>query len=133
MEIFNAPSRETCTVRRDRTNTPLQALVTLNDPQFIEAARVLASTVLQRSSDFESRMSFLSKQVLARELTAEETTIVKGSLDELLKHYQSEPAKAKELLQVGETPAKVELSEPEVAAWTMIVNELLNLDEALNK
>jgi mono/diheme cytochrome c family protein len=133
MEIFNAPSRETCTVRRDRTNTPLQALVTLNDPQFIEAARVLASDVLQLNSDFDSRIRFLSKRVLSRELTTEEQAIVKSSLDELLKHYQNEPAKAKELLLVGETPVKVELAEPELAAWTMIVNELLNLDEVLNK
>lgn len=133
MEIFNAPSRETCTVRRDRTNTPLQALVTLNDPQFIEAARVLASKVLQQSDNFDGRIKWLSKKILARELSIEETAIVRNSLDELQKHYQSVPTKASELLKVGDTPAIAELSEIEVAAWTMVVNELLNLDEVLNK
>jgi mono/diheme cytochrome c family protein len=133
MDIFNAPSRETCTVRRDRTNTPLQALVTLNDPQFIEAARVLAAAVLEQGSELESRLNFLSKRVLARTLTDEEKAIVRHSLDELVQHYQAQPNQAKELLKVGETAAKAELPEAELAAWTMIVNELLNLDEVLNK
>lgn len=133
MEIFNAPSRETCTVRRDRTNTPLQALVTLNDPQFIEAARILAATVLHHSNDMDERLNYLSKRVVSRVLTEEEKAIVVASLNDLLKIYQAEPAKAKELMQVGEKPASTDLSEAEVAAWTMIVNEILNLDEVLNK
>src|SRR5205823_3369206 len=64
MDIFNAPSRETCTVRRERTNTPLQALVTLNDPQFIEAARHLAQYALKEGS--ETRLDFLAKRLLSR-------------------------------------------------------------------
>lgn len=133
MEIFNAPARETCTVRRDRTNTPLQALVTLNDPQFIEAARVLAANILKQGTDFDSRINLMSRRVMSRELTAEEKEIVKNSLEELLKHYASQPAAAKELLQIGEAPQITELVEAEVAAWTMIANEIMNLDEVLNK
>jgi hypothetical protein len=133
MEIFNAPARETCTVRRDRTNTPLQALVTLNDPQYIEAARVLASSILKQAADFESRIQLLTLRVMARELTAEEKQIVQQSLDDLLKHYQGQPAAAKELLQVGDAPQVPELVDAEVAAWTMVANEIMNLDEVLNK
>jgi len=133
MEIFNATARETCTVRRDRTNTPLQALVTLNDPQYIEAARVLASGILKQAPDFDSRIKWLTLRVMSRELTAEEKQIVQQSLDDLLKHYQGQPAAAKELLQVGDAPQMPEISDAEVAAWTMVANELMNLDEVLNK
>src|SRR5205823_12789569 len=72
MDIFNAPSREVCTVRRERTNTPLQALVTLNDPQFVESARSLAQAAIkQGGSSPESRLEFVSKRLLARPLRPE--------------------------------------------------------------
>src|SRR5439155_10238511 len=73
MDILNAPNRETCAVRRERTNTPLQALVTLNDPQFIEAARHLAQTSLKENGD---KLDFLAKRLLARSLRAEEVKVV---------------------------------------------------------
>jgi mono/diheme cytochrome c family protein len=133
MEIFNAPSRETCTVRRDRTNTPLQALVTLNDPQFIEAARFLASNVITQAADFDSRLNLLTTRVIARQLSEEERAIVKQSFDELLAHYVAKPETAKELIAVGDAPSMADLSASEVAAWTMLANEIFNLDEAVNK
>ena len=133
MEIFNAPSRETCTVRRDRTNTPLQALVTLNDPQFIEAARVLASNVITQGVDFDNRLNLLTIRVIARHLSDEERAIVKQSFDELLAHYVANPETANELIAVGDTPPVADLSASEVAAWTMLANEIFNLDEAVNK
>jgi hypothetical protein len=133
MEIFNAPSRETCTVRRERTNTPLQALVTLNDPQFVEAARALAQLVMTNASDRDARLNLLSKRVLLRELTAEEREVVHQSLEDLTAHYKSQPEAAKELLKVGDHPVNVELDSAELAAWTMIANELFNLDETINK
>ena len=71
MEIFNAPNRETCTVRRERTNTPLQALVTLNDPQFVEAARHLAERALKEGGDdADGRLDFMARRLLARPLRA---------------------------------------------------------------
>ena len=78
MDIFNAPTREACTVRRERTNTPLQALVTLNDPQFVEAARRLAETTLKQGGDkTESRIDFTARRLLARPLRPQEMQIVR--------------------------------------------------------
>src|SRR6202007_1692127 len=81
MDIFNAPSREVCTVRRERTNTPLQALVTLNDPQFVEAARYLAQTTLKEGSGKdEGRIDFMALRLLCRPLRTEEMKVVQASL-----------------------------------------------------
>src|SRR5260370_37323884 len=102
MDIFNAPNRETCAVRRERTNTPLQALVTLNDVQFVEAARHLAQRTLKEGgATTESRLDFLAKRVLARPFRAEERPIVEDSLRELLKHYQAKADDARRLIAVG--------------------------------
>jgi len=134
LEIFNAPSRETCTVRRERTNTPLQALVTLNDPQFVEAARSLAQAALKTGgATAESRLDFVAKRVLCRPLRPEELTVGMASLASLAGYYQAHPDDAKRLLAVGESPLDAALDPATVAAWTMLVNELLNLDEALCK
>ena len=86
MDIFNAPNRETCTVRRERTNTPLQALVTLNDPQFVEAARHLAQTALKEGGDKPEARHRLhgASGCCARPLRPEETKVVQASLDDLL-------------------------------------------------
>ncbi len=130
MEIFNAPSREVCTVRRDRTDTPLQALVTLNDPQFVEAARHLAQESLEQQSD---RLNFMAERLLARKLTTKETKIIKANAGDLLTHYQADPKEAKRLLAVGETRPDPKLDAPTLAAYTMVANELMNLDEVLNK
>src|SRR5947209_11093344 len=81
MDIFNAPNRETCTVRRERTNTPLQALVTMNDPQFVEAARHLAQLILKEGGDAcDGRIDLIARRLLARPLRPEEASVVKASL-----------------------------------------------------
>jgi hypothetical protein len=134
MEIFNAPTRETCSVRRERTDTPLQALVTLNDPQFVEAARALAQAALQScSSRTEERIDFLAQRLLARRLRTEEKTVAARSLHGLLRYYQSHRDDAHKLLRVGESKADPGLEPVTLAAWTMFTNELMNLDEFLNK
>jgi hypothetical protein len=134
MDIFNAPTRETCTVRRERTNTPLQALVTLNDPQFVEAARHLAQTALKEpGAKLEGRLDVMAKRLLARPLRAEEVKVVRETLADLLAHYKEHPADAKKLIAVGESKADPKLDAPTLAAWTMLANELMNLDEVLNK
>ena len=130
LEIFNAPSREVCTVRRDRTDTPLQALVTLNDPQFVEAARHLAQESLEHKTD---RLDFMAERLLARKLTAKEKKIVASGLGDLLAHYQKEPGAAEKLLAVGDSKPDAKLDAPTLAAYTMVANELMNLDENLNK
>jgi hypothetical protein len=134
MEIFNAPNRETCTVRRERTNTPLQALVTLNDVQFVEAARFLAQRAIKESGEKDDdRLDFLAKRLLARPFSSDELPIVKQSLADLLTHYQNHVEEAKQLIAVGESKPDAALDPAQLAAWTMLANELMNLDEVLNK
>ena len=134
MEIFNAPSREVCTVRRERTDTPLQALVTLNDPQFVEAARHLAQLALtQPKSDVAGRINFMAARILARPLTTREKRIVTSGLNDLLAHYRKVPGQAALLVAVGDSKADAKLDVPTLAAYTVVANQLLNLDEALNK
>ena len=134
MEIFNATARETCIVRRDRTNTPLQALVTLNDVQHVEAARNLAQVVLlSPEKETLARLDQLAKRLLARPFLAEEQTVVQASLSDLLAHYQAHPDDAKQLITFGESKPDASLNPATLAAWTMLTNELLNLDEVLSK
>jgi len=134
LDVFNAPSREVCAVRRERTNTPLQALVTLNDPQFIEAARRLAQGALKNGGETAAgQIDWMVRRLLARSLSAEEQTVAQATLAELLAYYQAHGDDAKRLLAVGEAPNDPALDEATLAAWTMLANELMNLDEVLNK
>ncbi|MBL8816420.1 MAG: DUF1553 domain-containing protein [Planctomyces sp.] len=134
MDIFNAPNRELCVVRRERTNTPLQALVTLNDEQFVEAARHLAQRVLLHGGlTTDERLRALSRRLLSREFRPEEQRVVTGSLEQLLTWYRDHEDEAALLLKVGETPSDAGLDSKELAAWTMLCNELMNLDEVLTK
>ena len=133
MEIFNAPTREACTVRRERTNTPLQALVTMNDVQFIEAARVLGQRAYQVSTAFDPRADFLAEAVLGRPLAAAERQIAKKSFQEYLRYYDANLTDAKKLMAVGASPADAAVAPAEGAALTMLANQLLNLDEVLTK
>ncbi|MBI3865026.1 MAG: DUF1553 domain-containing protein [Planctomycetia bacterium] len=133
-EIFNAPSREVCTVRRERTNTPLQALATLNDPTFVESARRLAQGALTGggASD-EERVNFVARRLLSRPWTAVENRLVLASLAELTTYYSGHLDEAKQLIAVGESKADPAVDSAALAAWTMLVNELMNLDEVLCK
>lgn len=134
MDIFNAPNRETCTVKRERTNTPLQALVTLNDPQFVEAARCLAEQALKDAGkSAESRFNFIAQRLLARNLRPEEQKVVQDVLKHLQVHYQASDDDAEALLKVGEHKSDPKLPKADLAAYTMAVNQLMNLDEVLNK
>ncbi len=133
LDILNAPNREFCTVRRERTNTPLQALVTLNDPQFVEAARSLAQLALKQSGAAETRLDFMAKRLLSRPFRAEEVSVVQDSVAKLVAYYQGHADDARKLINVGESRPDAALDAPTLAAWTMLANELFNLDEVLNK
>jgi hypothetical protein len=134
MDIFNAPSRETCTVRRDRTDTPLQALVTLNDPQFVEAARHLAQDALeQKGLNCGQRLDFMAERLLARPFTAQEKLETESVLNDLLNHYKEDANDASALVTDGESKPDTALDSSTLAAYTMVANELMNLDEVLNK
>jgi len=134
MDIFNAPTREVSCVRRDRTNTPLQALVTMNDPQFVEASRNLAQRALGVvKGDDNAKLHAISERLLCRPLKDQELAILQASLADLRAHYKASTADADALLKVGESKADDKLPKPELAAWTMVCNQLMNLDEVLNK
>ncbi len=134
LEIFNAPAREVACLRRERTNTPLQALVTLNDPQFIEAARIIAGKAMaDAGGDADKTVDLLARRVLLRDLKATERGIVKATFDDMAGHYRASAKDTADLLAVGETRSDAALDAPTLAAWTMVVNQLLNLDEVLNK
>jgi mono/diheme cytochrome c family protein len=133
MEIFNAPNREHCVIIRERTNTPLQALVTLNDPQFVEAARHLAERAVKSASTVEQRIDFLAERLLARRLRAEEVAIVRRSLEKFKQHYTAAESDARQLIDVGESAVDATVPPAELAAWTMVTNQLMNLDEVINK
>ncbi|MES2597655.1 MAG: DUF1553 domain-containing protein [Verrucomicrobiota bacterium] len=134
LDIFNAPSREMSCVRRDRTNTPLQALVAMNDPQFIEAARNFAQHTLNNvKGDDNAKLSAIAERLLCRPLKDKETAILQASLADLRAHYTANAADAEALLKVGESKAHEKLAKPEFAAWTMVCNQVMNLDEVLNK
>jgi hypothetical protein len=133
MEILNAPSREVFCVRRERTNTPLQAFVTLNDPQFVEAYRQLASLAMKSTSDVTARHQFIAQRVLARPLAAAEIAPLQATLDSSLQHFEAHPEDASKLIAVGVSKAETALSAKELAAWTVVTSQLANLDEALTK
>ena len=133
MEILNAPSREVFCVRRDRTNTPLQAFVTLNDPQFIEASRRLAENAMKASADTSARLDFISTRLLARILAEPERKLALETYASALAVYKADAKEAQSMISNGETKADPALDIPELAAWTLVSSQLLNLDETLNK
>jgi len=133
LEAFGTPSRENCTVRRERTNTPLQALVTLNDIQFVEAARVLAERVLKQMPNDAERLNCLYRLVLARSPMPAELPVLTAALADFRASFGQSADAAKKLVTYGEHPPDPALAAPELAAWTLIASQTLNLDETLNR
>jgi hypothetical protein len=133
MEIFNAPTRETFCVRRDLTNTPLQALVLMNDPQFVEASRELASRALQDAPSFDERLDFVTRRLMGRKLDSAERDIVRKSLDTAMADFRSKSADAMKLVTTGASPLRKDVDVPELAAWTLLASQILNLDETITR
>ncbi|MEY3459153.1 MAG: hypothetical protein RL215_2310, partial [Planctomycetota bacterium] len=116
------------------TNTPLQALAALNDEQLVEAARVLAEKALQESSGNDAAcLRQVCRLVLSRAPSNRELEILTNSLTELRDWYSAHESDAAALIAVGETQPSAAIPAAELAAWTMLCNQLLNLDEVLNK
>ncbi len=134
MSNFDAPNREQSCSARERSNTPLQALQLMNDVQHFEAARALAERALSEAGDSpEQRIEFLYRTVLARLPESEELRLVKDALDTQLDLFAADPESAAVAIRVGQSPPR-ELAPPEqTAAWTMIANLILNLDETINR
>lgn len=133
LEILNAPSREVSCVKRELTNTPLQAFVVMNDPQFVEASRVLATHAVQQAKTTQERIDFISERLLARPMTTEERSDIEKTLAHATEVFTKSPDKAKALISVGENKAPDGVAPAELAAWTVISNQILNMDETLNK
>ncbi len=132
MVTFDAPSREFCTIRRTRTNTPLQALVTLNDPVYIQAAQSLARRVLSLdTTDTTAQLEWLFRTVLTRPPTSDETVRLRDVLQSARLHFEADPTAAKQMATdpIGDAPENI--STTDLAAWTVLANVVLNLDETL--
>ena len=134
MDAFDAPTRDTACTRRQRTDTPLQALVTINDPQWVEASRALAERLIkQGGKQPEQRIEYLSELLLSHDPSPQMASVLHQSFAQMQEHYTADPAAARELIATGEKPPDHAIPPPELAAWTMVVSEVLNLDETLNK
>lgn len=132
LAAFDAPSREECTVQRPVSNTPQQALVLLNDPTYVEAARALAGRVLNEGgNDTASRLRFAYQQVVLRDPNADEQKLVTALYDKHLAQFKADEASAKQLQTVGDLKPAAGQDAAELAAWTSVSRVLLNLHEAI--
>jgi hypothetical protein len=132
MATFDAPSREVCTVRRPRTNTPLQALVTLNDPVYVEAAQALARRMVREGGSTDPERAVRGfRLVLARQPSPAESERLVRLHDQALAGFKSNPADAKKMATdpIGPVPADLTIGIDDLAAWTVVANVILNLDE----
>jgi hypothetical protein len=131
---FDAPSREECTVNRPRSNTPQQALVLLNDPTYVEAAKALAvRTVKDGGGDTGKRLDFAFREVLTRTPRESELKVLLPLYEKHLQQYKADPASADKLLAVGESKAPDGMDKAELAAWASIARVLLNLHETITR
>jgi hypothetical protein len=132
MATFDAPNREVCTVRRERSNTPLQALVTLNDPVYVEAAEALARRMLRQSTKAEDRLRFGFRLCVSRPPTRQEAEGLLALQSRAMERYRTAPEKARSLVSSAGSMIS-EGDATELASWTVVANVLLNLDEVLMK
>lgn len=134
MATFDAPNRETCTVRRARTNTPLQALMLMNDVQFIEAARKFAERVIRQGGQgIDERAVYAFRSVLARRPSEREREWLKDMFERQHAAFLADPKVAEKLLSAGEAPRDDALDPRELAAWTMVTHLIFNLSETVTK
>jgi len=134
LQTFDAPDRETCTVNRERTNTPLQALVLLNDPTYVEAARVLAERLMTDAATLpEERIRWAFRLATARTATDAEVRLLVALFEKQKARYTTQREEAVKLLTNGEHPRNEALDPVELAAWTNVVSTILNLDETVTR
>jgi hypothetical protein len=134
LTAFDAPSREECTVERPRSNTPLQALVLLNDPTYVEAARALAERVVREGgAEPEQRIQFAARKVLCRPADPAELKVLVDLYRQHVRQYQTDKPAADGLLRVGDRPMPKDVDPAELAAWTSVARVLLNLHETITR
>ncbi|HIF01569.1 MAG TPA: DUF1553 domain-containing protein [Fuerstia sp.] len=134
MVTLDATSRESCIVKRSRTNTPLQALALMNEVTFVEAARTLAQRIMHDSEHTtEQRIDQAFNRVTSRLPTVRERDVLSQAYDRYLKSFEDDPQAAEKLLSVGESSRDTNLHATELAAWTTLMSVILNLDEVVTK
>ena len=134
LQAFDAPTREECTAQRSASNTPSAALVLLNDPSFVEAARVLATRILNSNESTDGgRLEWAWRTVAGRHASIEEVTLLQQLLEKHREHFAAHAADAEALLKVGITPRDEKLNMAELAAWTSVSRALLNLNETITR
>jgi hypothetical protein len=134
LATLDAPDREVCVVRRSRTNTPLQALVLMNDPTYVEAARKLAERMMKEGgATAEDRIAFAFKLATARSPKEKEVAVLKRVFESQRDRYLKDKPAAEKLLKVGESPRDEKLDTIELAAWAMVANAIMNLDEVVSR
>ena len=133
MTSFDAPNRESYCLRRERSNTPLQALTLMNDVQFFEASRNFAQRVLQSATSMDARITVLFRSATGRFPNAQEAEIIRQSVEKHLAAYTAKPEEAQKAISYGESKPDEKLNPAELAAWTMAANLVMNLDEGVTK
>jgi len=134
MTAFDAPNRDVCTVQRESTNTPLQALVLLNDPQFVEAAKVMAERMQKKGGEtLEEKITFAFRLSTGRRPKTEEIKVLKTLYEKQQQYFAEQPEKAQELLAVGEYPIEDTLDPMQTAVYAVLASTMLNHDEAYTK
>lgn len=134
LAAFDASTREECVAERVRSNTPQQALVLLNDPTYVEAARVFAERIVREGGkDAASRLRFAFREALSRTPTADEQAVLLSLQTKHAAQYAADKAAATELLQTGGKPAAKDLDPVELAAWSSVSRTILNLHETITR
>ena len=133
MLLFDSATREVCTVKRSRSNTPLQALSLLNEVTYVEAARKLAELALRQPGDFDRRLAWAFRRVTCREPRPDEAKVLRAGLEQRLAKFRADLPSAQKLLANGRSPAAADLDPAELAAWSVTANILLNLDETITR
>lgn len=134
LKAFDAPSREECTVERPRSNTAPAALVLLNDPTFVEAARAFAGRILQEGGATTSeRLDFAFRQAACRTAAADERQLLEGLLVESRRYYENHSEQAGQLVTIGLSPPPNGLNKAELASWTIVARTILNLNEVITR
>ena len=133
MDTFDSPMRDAACTRRQRTDTPLQALVAMNEPLRLEASRKLAERLIHESSNVDTRLDYLARILLARDWSSREKTVLETALMKFQSTYSKDPSAATRLLNVGESKVDRSIPAPELAAWMLVSSAALNLDAVMNK
>ena len=133
MAIFDAPTRDHCTVQRQQTNTPLQALALLNESLFVEASRALAERVMTATPHISEQIALAYRRATGRVLDPQISQKLLELWRQEKSHFEQDPQAAEALLRVGEYPINQDLDSPHMAALTVVTNLILNLDETVTK